>query len=351
MHQFWCGSAKKLIGNCVAVAVFISEGEVWTEDDKTATLENLDMALHWIKEQTTEYDIEVHFETYCVNPEEDIVLDHIPQIDDGGDVKEEAIKQIAEQLEYESITEFYDSIKSEYEGYNIHFLFLNHNSEGRCHMYSVPIDHADRNLEYNMLYRYEGGIPSTFILAHETLHAYSAMDLYDVYGTKAGARAMRNAEKRFPHEVMLAPFDDLEQSELSEVTAFLVGWHNDPEDWYPTVIQPHDEDGFASFLKSHGHFDENGEIIIENEEELARYKFEGGEIVRYQINEQEDLIHWKIEDSDDESEYWEDSMDDNFYYLHDKNSPDKISIPINSGTAFSANTSDEYEAWTEMELV
>ena len=45
MHQFWGGSAKKLIGNCVAVAVFISEGEVWTEDDKTATLENLDMSI------------------------------------------------------------------------------------------------------------------------------------------------------------------------------------------------------------------------------------------------------------------------------------------------------------------
>lgn len=304
--------------------------------------------MNWIQRQAEDYEIEVQIETHCVNPETDVVLEKISTFEDERDI--EYFNEIAKQLDYEDINDFYHSIKTEFEGYNINFLFLNR-SDSRCHMASESIDHVDQFMEYNMLYKPTEEVPDTFTFAHETLHAYSAMDLYDVAGTKEGAKAMKNAEKRFPEEVMLVNTGDIESNELSEITAFLIGWHDNPKSWYPTVIQPFDSEGFASFLKNHDQFDENGNLIIDEEEEIARYSYDGGEIVRYKINGQEDLIHWKLENSDEESEYWEEYTDENFYYLQDKASTDKITIPIQSGMAFSAQSKGDYEPWIEMKIV
>lgn len=351
MAMFWGGSAKKLKGNCVAVGIFVSEeGNPWSEEDKEATWENLEKAMAWIAERAEEYEIELNMETHCINWEEDVVLAEIPKFGDDQKAKKPVLGDIAQQLEYENITDFYQGIKSEYEGYSMHFIFLN-NVDSRCHMSSANIDDPDKLFEYNMVYNGKGKI-GAFILAHETLHAYSAMDIYDVYGTKEGSMCMEYAKKKFPKEVMLEVVNDIEGSVLSEFTAFLIGWHDEPKSWYPKLVQPHDEKEFAKFLKNHKHFDEDGDLIIEDEEEIARYQLETGEIVRYQINGEEGLVHWRFYGEDEEEiEYWEKYINEHYYYLGDKESATRITVPIKGGKGYIAYKPEEdYQPWENMRI-
>ncbi|TGN18774.1 hypothetical protein [Leptospira idonii] len=354
MNKFWGGSAKKMLGHCLAVGIFISEegSDVWTEEEKKESWANLEKALAWLTKQAEEYGVTVQFETHCPNWEEDIVLEKIPGYEDyDPEETKVVVNEIASQLGYDDITAMYHGIKEEYEGYNIHFMFFA-NADDRAHMSSVDVADEIRLLEYNMLYRAPGEPIDSFTFAHESLHAYSAMDLYNVYQTKQGAASEKIAKKRFESEVMLVDTGEgIEKSELSEFTAFLVGWHDDPKSWYAAMVQPHDEEAFAEFLKNHQHFDESGNVIIEEEEEVLRYSFEEGTIVRYTINGSEDLIHWRRFDAEGEEEYgyWESYTDENYYCLTDKNSAEELAIPFEGGMALIKYSPDqEYEDWLEV---
>jgi hypothetical protein len=61
-----------------------------------------------------------------------------------------------------------------------------------------------------------------------------------------------------------------------------------------------------------------------------------------------EIVH--LED-DETYEYWEDGKDEDFYYLNDKNSVEKITIPTSSGIAYTFDKkSNDYKNWTDMEL-
>ncbi len=353
MPKFWGGTAKKMTGDCLAVGIFVSEKEnPWTEKEKEDIWAQLEEGLAWLTAQGQEYGITIQFETSCPNWENDIALERVPQIDDDASATHEMANKAAEQLDFESITALYQSIKGEYDDYNIHFMFLG-KADGRAHMNSIPIADAAQKLEYNMIYFGPETPMDSFVFAHESLHAYSAMDLYNVYQTKEGGYSEKNAIKRSPDEVMLVAKPNVNESALSEFTAFLVGWHDEPKPWYAALVQPHDEKEFAEFLKNHQHFDEKGELIIEQEDEVTRYDFENGSIVQYTLNGTEELIHWKTFDTDGEEtgEYWETSTDDNFFYLEDKNSAENLAIPIQGGMAMSmAEPGTDYANWYELTL-
>lgn len=365
MQMIWGGSAKKLLGNCLAVGIFVSEGDdPWTEEAKQATWENVEKGMQWLGETgEEEYDVSISFECLCLNPEEDVVLDKIPRFDDGSDM-EEKLTSVVEQLGYENLTHFYQSIKEDYEDYNIHIMFL-YNIESRAHMNSVSIDHPIEILEFNNMYRTTEYSESEddMVLAdainvativHESLHAYGAMDLYNVYESPEGEEAEKRLTKRFPNEIMLTTSNELKESEISEFTAFLIGWHNEPEAWYKTIIQPFDKDALVHIIKNHEHFDDQGNLVINDEEEILRYRYEEGTFSRFKINGSDHLVHWKqfIEESEEEIEYWENSEDDNFYYVTAKEIPDSFSIPKTSGglSHRAEKYAGTYEEWFEMEM-
>lgn len=352
MKSFWSGSAKKLQGKCLVVGIFISEEDKpWTEEGRKNTWKNVKSAMKWIQGNSEEYDIDLEFEYKCMNEDEDVVLEKIPVFEDSMEEAEEAICKVLEELDYESPGDFYTSLKEEYEEHSLHVMFFA-NKDSRAYMGSVDMDNEGKELEYNMIYTEEGVICS-FAVAHEALHAYSAMDLYNVGDTPEGAAAEKRTTKRFPKEVMMTAVDNAEDSELSEVTAFLIGWHDEPKQWYTTLMQPGAEEPMAYLLKNHKNFDENGNVKIEEEEELAKYKYKGGELFRIQINGSDDFIHWKHteSESDEETEYWETGSDEDFYYLTAKNSSKEISLPKEDGTCFLMDKSGEYQPWFDVKLV
>lgn len=352
MRTFWGGSAKKLNGKCLVVGIFISEEDKpWTEEGRKNTWKNVKNAMNWIQKNAEDYDVDLEFEYKCMNEEDDIVLDKIPLFEDSMEEADTAISKVLEELDFESPADFYENLKEEYEDHSLHIMFFA-NKDSRAYMNSVEMDNAGKELEYNMIYT-EEGVVTSFAVAHEALHVYSAMDLYNVSDTPEGAAAEKRTTKRFPKEVMMTAVDDAEETELSEVTAFLIGWHNEPKQWYTTLMQPGAGEVMTFLLKNHKNFDENGDIRIEDEEELVKYKYKGGEFVRLKINGSDDFIHWKHldTDSEEESEYWEDSSDEDFYYLTHKKSAKEISVPKETGTCFQLDKSGEFQPWLEVKLV
>lgn len=366
MQMIWGGSAKKLLGNCLAVGIFVSEGEdAWTEESKQATWDNVEKGMEWIRNTgSEEYDASISFECLCLNREEDVVLDKIPRYGDDYSNTEEMLTSVVEQLGYDDLIQFYQGIKEDYEDYNIHIMFL-FNVESRAHMNYIRIDDPIEKLEFNNMYKsseYSESDGETVLadsmniatIVHESLHAYGAMDLYNVYESPEGEEAEKRLTKRFSSEIMLTTSNELEESEISEFTAFLLGWHNEPETWYKTIVQPFDKEALVHIMKNHEHFDDEGNLIINEEEEILRYTYDEGTFSRFKINGSNHLVHWKqyLEESEEEIEFWENMEDDNFYYVTGKDMPDSFSIPkASGGLAHKAEKfAGTYEEWFEMEV-
>lgn len=337
MKQLWAGSAKKLIGDCKMYCVFVSlEDNPWTEEEKKKTLKESKEGLKWLEEQAEENDIELSFEMECLNEEEDVVIpENMDRLSDHSK-KIEILQSIVEQLEYESITEFYLDMKE--EDVSTHILFLFHVFD-RSYMTSFAVEDVDQRMEVNIVFMQESiGRISSMVVAHETLHAYSAQDLYDVDGTDDGKAAMNRAAERFPNEIMMVYKNEVGECEMSEFTTFLLGWHNEPDDWYSEIAQPYNQQALQTFLDYHDQFDESGQLIVESEDEDVSFESdEGYDYVRYILNEDDGLAVWKKLDpkeEEDETQFDEDRQDDNYYYLKEKSTGISYTVPKKGGQGF-----------------
>lgn len=341
MDKIWKGSSRKLMGDCVVLSVFVSDADEhkWTSDDKTKTLEILDEAIEWLAAQAEPYGVEFSFECECLNPNKDIRLDDIPAWASDIATKTQAFDEIMEQLGYDNATAFYESIKEQYDGYNIAVLFFM-NKEERSYMHSIAIEHPDEFLEVNVNFK----SPHTKLarvgtVAHELLHAFTAQDLYNVAGTPEGEAAWKRAVARFPKEIMHYSSYDVEENTLSEFTAFLVGWHDEPKKWYLDIVQPGNKKALEWYLRKHSDFDEDGELIIEEEEHVGYYYNDDRELNRYSINNDDQLHLWReyINETEEEIEYLETWESDTDYYLTSQADGKRITVAKKGGWSWLRN--------------
>jgi hypothetical protein len=347
----WTGSAKTLRGDCKMICVFASDNECerWSEEDKEKIKENVDRAWEWIVEKASEYDVEINPQIEFLNEDEDVTCDYIRDLDSekgSFDVFEDMIQQLG----YESTTEFYETFKK--EGVNSHFVFFV-NKDGRSYQTTLNVQHADASLEINVNFLCGVGT-----IIHEALHAYGAVDLYNVIGTADGEKAARYASKHFPNEVMLSSGDDLDALEISPFNAFMVGWHKEYDDTYlkllPKDCRPH----FQEIMDNIENFDEEGNLIIETEDEVAVYVSEDGyEFRRYRINSSESIYLWKEFRPDDDTDgegipYQELFLhnEDTTYRLMGINKPDIVDIPLEGGTVYAIMDDEDQKEYCEVTL-
>lgn len=199
-------------------------------------------------------------------------------------------------------------------------------------MLSFPIEDKDQLLEVDIVFRKV----DPQIIAHETLHAYSAHDLYDVMGTPEGNKAQEKAREWYPKEIMLTTSYPLEESEFSEYTAFLVGWDVEPEDWFEEICQPYNKKGLKFAMDNYENYDENGNLVVNSEEADVAFEEDEAEFTRYIVNENENLVLWKKYDyeTEEEIEFQEDRQDDNFYYIQNAETKTYITVPKKGGSSF-----------------
>jgi hypothetical protein len=71
------------------------------------------------------------------------------------------------------------------------------------------------------------------VIAHEILHLYGAWDLYQTF--TQSAENEERARRLFPSSIMRRIADDINELEVDEVSAWLVGWKPNRLAWYESL--------------------------------------------------------------------------------------------------------------------
>lgn len=230
------GSAKVLEGDNVLITVFVDiNGDKWTEEEKKYCKDSLAEAVTWIEKEGEVYGKQLHF-IYDMNSESDLLYYQSIDFTVESDTKDRNQytyyrynkSWIRKNLDMESVKEKYgtDSIgylffvKDEGISYTYpHYLEdMNSDKEEMCTIYLR--DSSNYGLYEN---------PATY--AHEILHLYGALDLYN------GACPEEINDyviSKYPNEIMLSTyFETLIPNEytgvknISPITAYMLGWTDD----------------------------------------------------------------------------------------------------------------------------
>ena len=335
------------------VCIFVSSENQWENSDKEQCLELAQESIEWIQEQALIYDVNVNIEIECLNPDNDIQVDYFPGFNEYGEQTDAVIQEIVQQLDFENFTEFYHDIKNRDCNQNIHIIFFI-NQVDRAYMASCDIDDEDKAIEFNIMYNDdEEDKTSTFSIVHETLHAYGAWDLYDVWGTDDAKISEKYVNKHFKDEVMCACVNDVTESTLSEFTAFLVGWHDNPKKWYYKMVKESSAEDLKFIMDNYANFDDDGNLIIHEEKEIAVFSNEERIFRRLKINNSELFILWKeeIAETGEIIVYEETSIQDNYYKFTSQHDTEEVSISVDNGNCYLYNPeTNSYDFWCELTL-
>lgn len=236
------GSAKHLSGDIYTLICFISEnGESWANSKKTDTIELVKEALNWIERQANRYNQYLNLsEKGCFGLTDDIKFDTIEKGQGIGNERVDWVSKVLYKAGYKSTHDFFNWVKSSTTCNNAHVLIFAKGS-GRSYSiaYSPGMDKELYFIEGTLIYEYNiNGIPlHSATITHEILHLYGAEDLYANF-----LQTKRNeliAKVHFPDSIMLRVSKDLSSLNIDKLTAWFIGWNNNPEEWYESFCTKH----------------------------------------------------------------------------------------------------------------
>ena len=223
------GSAKNLSGSTYVLIIFVSQedGAEWTQEEVSGVYDRIFEAFSWIKEQDRRFGVKTDFSLFVLGDKRKISIDYFPSGPFDGDLSNGMIKTAMSAAGYTSDFDFLGYAKNK-TGCDNCIVYVCCNSRGRSYALS-----QNRTLfHYNLKFGYnpvmlEGCVlfrdcmPA--VIAHETLHLFGAVDLYDVYGDK---KTNSKARRCFPNSVMHRVDGSFGCLEIDSLTAFLTGLTN-----------------------------------------------------------------------------------------------------------------------------
>ena len=260
------GSNKNLSGNVHVVAFFLSDTDSTSNLDKWADKNDLVGAyvrvgktnaktmvqngVNYITKTALKYDVSVNFSVEFVDVEADDALL------DAADSRRNVIEYVAQTLEYNSATEMRAEYVENAKTDEIVFIILSPRLNRSYAMPDCWPNDGKEDEEYCVLFRqnyevipdrYHTANISAGAVAHELLHLYGALDLYDYDGGHSGReRLVRNIAY---YELMLDVLNDsyLSSNKISEITAYGIGWIDDvPKQLYMPNFYYKYEDGYRN---------------------------------------------------------------------------------------------------------
>ena len=229
------GSARELVGNIYTLVCFVSGPEdKWTRKEKREMMQKLDESQRWLTKQAKRYNVQVDFEERGqFGLDKDIKLPFIARGTASGTEPVDWVSKILYTIGYTSTQQFVDWVSKNTKAQNTHVVIF---VKGKGNGYAMPSS-SEMNrelyfLEGTVLYEefpngYE--LPASAI-SHEVLHLYGAWDFYKTFRQTAENEA--KAKKKFPNSVMLRTSYYIDELEVDEVSAWRVGWNQQPKPWY-----------------------------------------------------------------------------------------------------------------------
>ncbi len=224
------GTNKELEGLITVVLVFVDDNSTyWTQSEVNDFLEyQANPAFNYLIAEAAKWDVELSFDIgYYSTHSIGASIKYEGNIGtglDGGYMSSDVMENVAADLGYSTPDEMVDAHR---DYYKTEIAFVNvFNTAGRAYTYmqvtSPEVEYAEHCVMFADAYV---GAPNyvqsrSATVAHEFLHLYGAEDFYT-----PDERA-RYAQNIYSNEIMLIAATSLSQVSLSEVTAYLVGWHD-----------------------------------------------------------------------------------------------------------------------------
>lgn len=240
------GSAKEISGSTYILSIFASEGdEKWSVEGKKQFMKKEQEAYNWIAKEVKTYNKTFTYKRgVYYKGGVDYKLKKQVKIGTSDSIKyvrNNVYPMVLEALQsqgFKSTKGFYDYITSKFDCTNV---FINLYVKGIGHSYSLPFNTTSDSakfLEITVICEKNKWNVEiyTATIAHESLHAFGAWDLYAV--TPDGKENAEMAKKKFPNSIMLKTQQNLNLITIDEVTAWRIGL-TDKKDWYLDFIPVH----------------------------------------------------------------------------------------------------------------
>lgn len=224
------GSNKQLEGLITVVFVFVDDySTYWTQTGIDFFMQyQADPALDYLVGEAAKWDVELDFRVlYHSSLSTGSSIRYEGNIGtglDGGYMSSDVMEHVAADIGYTTPEKMMAAYR---ELYDTEVAFINvFNTAGRAYTYmqvtAPEVEYAEHCIMFAKAYAGEAtSVQSrSSTIAHEFLHLYGAEDFYT-----PDERA-RYAQNIYSNEIMLIAATSLSQVSLSEVTSFLVGWHD-----------------------------------------------------------------------------------------------------------------------------
>jgi len=250
------GSAKTLDGTVLVVGIFIvNEYSVWNDELISEFRDLLRWSLQYLEEVAYDYDTELHFYQYqtVLGNDDLFYMMDLDGLLAGGDDSDELVRDTRIKIDNfieENIP--YLELADKYRTNNITYVvFTTENDRSYAWPYYAdftPSQKAGRYHEKSIVF-----INSNFVLVHEILHTYGAVDFYREEGKEenreffgVNGELMDHIAKNYPQEVMRR--SNVSNPQLSPFTAYRLGWLDDlPElTQFPNFKLPGDIPGIMA---------------------------------------------------------------------------------------------------------
>lgn len=248
------GVCRKLEGNIGVVLFYMddSENEWDSSEIKQYTKYDIQPGLDFLEKEAERYGVDLHFtikQTYTSSYKGEVITD----ISNSDYVYIDTFRQAARNLKYTSDYDLYASFLRDYDIDEVICLFI-FNENGTSYTLSPTRTFNINIVEHCILFAYdlysdrdELIDAQASVTAHEILHLYGAEDFYNIPGRAA------LAEEQYPQDIMLYARYHIRENEISEATAFYVGWTDEVPDvlyndeWYEQTDES-DESEQAAML-------------------------------------------------------------------------------------------------------
>ena len=222
MHTENVGLAKTLRGSICVCSFFVSEKNWKNDNYHKLYKKNLEIAEKWLTREAKKYGSTITFENVYPLGDTAVVVDKLYGLNEEDPDPYGSFLKILKSMGVSS-KEFKKKIRYETQCENIVTNFII-DIDGRSYCYldyagSNPDDYHD----FTWLFKSGWGDPiDPGTIAHETLHAFGAFDLYERENYRK--EQSNAAQKNYPNEIMLnAGYEGIDKSYISPITAWKVG--------------------------------------------------------------------------------------------------------------------------------
>lgn len=224
------GTCKTLSGNISVILFYVDDFESkWTNEEIDLFTKNeVEPGLVFLEQEAKKYGVELNLTVQKSYSEIYYDDEVITSVANTGFASADVLWQAALQINYPSSQKMIQTFRNKYKTEEVICLTV-FNKSGTAYAFN-PTRDSNLNIDEHCIV-FARDLNSTkngpagsqaSVVAHEMLHLFGAEDYY------ASTSRKSLAKEHYPDDIMLSAAYDIKTNTIEDVTAFYVGWTNEP---------------------------------------------------------------------------------------------------------------------------